>query len=275
MLKSSAIATATLLAFCLSNYGATPATKPTVVTRIDANAILAELRIRVLSQLSGPCECGWSVCSLDANGRGEVYQLAIAVCGSREEARALYERQIRYLSTAPPGYLQDQCKAGDVRTLGMTWAFFARDNVFVYVSWNQTHNNLMLERLDKMLTSESNLVSRGHFVEVPRLKDLPEKVSMVPGQTAILPFTWEGMGRETPSVYVTSPGFMSNGAQDAKVQLRVSGEARPESYPVTVCAVGEGLVFAKATIEVTIQPAKADTEPATRPSEPSSETKRP
>ncbi|NQT38692.1 MAG: biotin/lipoyl-binding protein, partial [Planctomycetes bacterium] len=240
------------------------ADKTTVVTRIDKDALLKELRGVGKRSREDVGPGGWAASFLDAK-KGEVFQFAIAVCSSREAAKTIYRRR-EHLLSVPPMPLVD-CKVGDIRTSSRNWAFFVRDNVFVSVSWKDGIVDApMLERLDKLLMTDSPLVARGQFSETPELKGLPATLEMTAAETKSLPVTWAGMGRKPAMWYVSSPGSMSNQVVDTTVQLKVSPGARENRHPVTVYAVGEGLVFATATVDVTIKP--ATTQPAAQPASP-------
>lgn len=232
--------------------GANPYTgAKTVVTRIDKAALLKELRGVGKPSREEVCESGWAVSYLEAK-KGEVFQIAIAVCNSTEAAKTIYRREDLLLSV-PPRPLVD-CKVGDIRTCSKDWAFFVRDNVFVHVIWKDgIVDAQMLERFDKLLTTDSPTVTRGKFDEAPALKGLPATLDMTPGEQKDLPLAWSGMGGKPPVFYVSSPGSLSNQVVDAAARLKVFDKAGEGRFPVTVCAVGEGLVFASATVDVTVK----------------------
>lgn len=263
--KTTVIAVAAIMMLCALSQGNDVKEKASVVTAIDKESLLKYLKLTPVREDVG--EAGWSVANIGAK-KGEVFQLAIAVCDSAQSAQALYRHQRRYLAVKPQAP-QGQSTIGDDSTIGQTWALFVRDNVFASIRWKESFDRQALERLDKHLVAGSAFVTRGQFGEVPRLGDIPEKkVLLAAGQTKVIPITWNGMGKASPAMWVSSPGDMSNHVADATVQLRMLPGAKGDQYPIRVCAVGEGLVFAAANISVVVQPATtqpANTQPATRP----------
>ena len=230
----------------------------TLVTGIDKDAFLKELQVTPIRQEA--CDFGWAMTNNYAK-KGEVFQLGVAVCASRETAQQLYMRRVMLLSPQPRSLLGN-VKVGKICTIGTTWAFLVRDNVFVSISWKDTVVDARrLTNVDKVLMTASRSVSRGQFETPPRLKDVPEEILITAGQTKDIRVTCEGMGKAPVAMWVSSPGAMSNQVMDTTVRLKVRPAAKGDRYPVTVCAVGEGLAFATATIEMVIRP--ATTQPAT------------
>jgi len=261
--------------------------KPTLVTGIARDALLKLMGItpaRVeVSQM------GWTVMN-KKRGKGEKVQLCVAVCASRRKAEAVYRHGLSLRSVGPPAVapgLPPKFKVGDHCTIYSSDTTFVRDNVVVVVQWRGLNDMRTLVRLDNLLRSESAIVKRGHFTEVPELKIAHESVVIAGSETKKVQIAWSGMGEKQPMWYISSPGRMFNTVEGATVQLRLGTGSPVEQYPypVRVYAVGEGLAFATATINVTIRPAQtqpsstqlggSDIPPATRPNGPPHRDKTP
>ncbi len=262
--KTMVVAVAAILMLCAVSQGDDLKKKTSVVIAIDKESLLKELKPALASAHVAIGRAGWSVGSMKPK-RGVILECAIAVCESAEKARALYRYQERHIAVMPE-QRQGQSGVGNACIIGLSWAFFVRDNVFVLISWKNTFNQPMLERMDKHLMEGSGFVTRGQFDEVPRLGDLPEKeVVIAAGQAKEFPVTWHGLGKASPAMWVSSPNNMSNRVANGTVHLKVLPGVKAGRRSVRVCAVGEGLVFAMATVDVVCQPA-ATTQPAsTRP----------
>ena len=223
------------------------------VTSMSEDILLKETRIK-----PGRIEVseeGWVAANLEAK-RGETVQVAAAVCSSPAVAGAIYDRRMQLLSVpplSPLGGIVD-FKVGDRCTIGKSWAFFVRDNVYISVGWKDGFNAQMLERIDKLISTESTLVKRGQFADVPEPKDIQREVVIAPGDTKEVRLDWVGLGEKQPRLHITSPDYMSNLITGKTARLKVIPGSSEVKYPVKVCAIGEGLVFATATIHVIVQP---------------------
>lgn len=272
--------------------GATSKDKPPIVTGIERDALLKFVGITPFRVEA--FEYGWLVIS---QSQQRLSSFRIAVCRSSEEAQALYQYSLTRRSVGPPVTifgLPPHFKVGDQCVIYRSNITFVRDNIFVGVGWRSgIIDHRLIKRLDDLLRSESAIVKRGHFTEVaklqfteaPELKIVQEPVVVVVGERKKLQVAWSGMGEKQPMFYVSSPGWMSNFMVDATDQLILTCTSPGERYPVTVYAVGEGLVFTKATMNVitrsaqtqpsSTQPGESGMPPATRSNESSRREKTP
>jgi len=228
------------------------------VIGIDREVFLKELGV-VSAGLVEVAREGTVFMNTKHSSRGAVIAVAVAVCGSRSEANAIFELTLAHMAVGNPRAFAggDEGKIGDRRDIWPSWAMFVRDNVFVHVNCRDVVDVNKLKRLDKLLAGKSDMVQRGRLAEIPRLKGLPARIDMALESTVRLDFVPVGLGTDKPRLGIAEWGSIRARVSDGQVRVEAPG-LMPEgqtTLPVDVFAAGEGLLFAKARVEVQLKPA--------------------